>query len=157
VKDAQTWSGLTRLREVFDRLRPRLAVFAAPDGTELFDLPDAPRPDPDVPAPPRLLPEYDNLLLGHADRTRVVSAEGRARISAANRAFPVYLLDGFAAGLWKLETARGGAAATVTLTPFPSAAPTSAQRAALTEEATRVAACHAPGATDLTVRWESME
>jgi len=70
VADAQTWSGLTRLREVTSRLE--LRVFRGPDGAELFDLPGIALPDEDVPAPPRFLPEYDNLLLSHADRRRVI-------------------------------------------------------------------------------------
>ncbi|HYI34181.1 MAG TPA: winged helix DNA-binding domain-containing protein [Glaciibacter sp.] len=70
VMDIQAWCGLTRLREVVDRLRPGLLVFRSEAGRELFDLPDAPRPREDVPAPPRFLYDYDNLLLSHADRSR---------------------------------------------------------------------------------------
>jgi hypothetical protein len=72
VRDMQAWCGLTRLGEVAERLRPRLRVFRGADGRELFDLPDAPRPDPGPPAPPRFLPEYDNVLLSHADRSRII-------------------------------------------------------------------------------------
>ena len=72
MADAQAWSGLTRLREVTDRLGSQLRAFAGPDGAGLLDLPDAPRLDPDVPAPPRFLPEYDNLLLSFARRDRVI-------------------------------------------------------------------------------------
>ncbi|MFE6281693.1 winged helix DNA-binding domain-containing protein [Streptomyces sp. NPDC057877] len=103
VKDMQTWSGLTRLRPAFERLRPRLLTFRDEHGVELFDLPDAPRPDPATPAPPRLLPEYDNLLLSHADRTRVVPAEHRGRTWQGNTAYPTLLVDGFLAGVWKLR------------------------------------------------------
>ncbi len=103
VKDMQTWAGLTRLREAFERLRPRLVAFRDEGGTELFDLPDAPRPDPDTPAPPRFLPEFDNLLLSHADRTRVVPPEYRGRTWTGNVAHRTLLVDGFLAGLWRLD------------------------------------------------------
>ncbi|MEU5184472.1 winged helix DNA-binding domain-containing protein [Streptomyces longwoodensis] len=103
VKDMQTWAGLTRLREAFERLRSRLVTFRAEDGTELFDLPDAPRPDPDTPAPPRFLPEFDNLLLSHADRTRIVPAAHRGRHWQGNQAYRTLLVDGFLAGVWKLD------------------------------------------------------
>lgn len=103
VKDMQVWAGLTRLREAFERLRPRLLAFRDEHGVELFDLPDAPRPDPDTPAPPRFLPEFDNLLLSHADRTRVVPPELKGRSWAGNQAYRTLLVDGFLAGLWKPE------------------------------------------------------
>jgi hypothetical protein len=103
VKDMQTWAGLTRLRDAFERLRPRLVTFRDEAGVELFDLPDAPRPDPDTPAPPRFLPEFDNLLLSHADRTRVVPAGLRGRSWRGNTAYRTLLVDGFLAGLWRLD------------------------------------------------------
>ncbi|MCI3271377.1 winged helix DNA-binding domain-containing protein [Streptomyces cylindrosporus] len=102
VKDMQTWAGLTRLRDAFERLRPRLVTFRDENGVELFDLPDAPRPDADTPAPPRFLPEFDNLLLSHADRTRVVPPEYWGRSWVGNIAHPTFLVDGFLAGVWKL-------------------------------------------------------
>ncbi|MCX5193583.1 winged helix DNA-binding domain-containing protein [Streptomyces sp. NBC_00249] len=108
VKDMQTWAGLTRLREVFERLRPRLLAFQDGNGTELFDLPDAPRPDADTPAPPRFLPEFDNLLLSHADRSRVLSPESKSRIWTGNQAHCALLVDGFLAGLWKVEANGDG-------------------------------------------------
>ncbi|MFJ9940459.1 winged helix DNA-binding domain-containing protein [Streptomyces erythrochromogenes] len=103
VKDMQTWAGLTRLREAFERLRPGLLVFRDENGVELFDLPDAPRPDAATPAPPRFLPEFDNLLLSHADRTRVVAPEVKGRSWTGNQAHCTLLVDGFLAGLWRLE------------------------------------------------------
>ncbi|WP_406863838.1 winged helix DNA-binding domain-containing protein [Streptomyces sp. HUAS MG47] len=107
VKDFQTWSGLTRTRPVFERLRPELLAFRDEDGTELFDLPDAPRPDPDAPAPPRFLPEFDNLLLSHADRSRVVPPEYRSRTWTGNQAHRTFLVDGFLAGIWRMEDDGG--------------------------------------------------
>jgi hypothetical protein len=101
VKDMQIWAGLTRLRAVFERLRPRLLTFRDDNGVELFDLPDAPRPDPETPAPPRFLPEYDNLLLSHADRTRVIPPEHRGRLWQGNQPHRPLLVDGLLAGVWK--------------------------------------------------------
>jgi winged helix DNA-binding protein len=118
VMDAQTWSGLTRLGEVMERLRPQLRVFRSESGRELFDLPDAPRPDPELPLPARFIAEYDNLILSHADRTRVISDATRKLIASRNGQVPgTVLLDGEVRGMWKLEQPRKRAV-TLTITPF---------------------------------------
>jgi hypothetical protein len=107
VMDAQTWCGLTKLREVFERLRPDLAVFRDERGRELFDLLDAPRPDPDVPAPPRYLYDYENMLLSYADRSRAIDPERVGRIGVRpNESISTFLVDGFVAGTWKVERER---------------------------------------------------
>jgi hypothetical protein len=117
VKDVQTWSGLTRLREVIERLRPRLVTFRDEHGAELFDLPDAPRPDPDTPAPPRFLYDYDHLLLSHADRSRVITDGYHEQSFASDGPVPsIVLLDGFTNGTWKITCHRG--TATLTIRPF---------------------------------------
>lgn len=144
VKDMQTWAGLTRLRDAFERLRPGLRTFRDEHGVELFDLPDAPRPDPETPAPPRFLPEYDNLLLSHADRTRVVALAHKDRTWTGNQAHCTFLVDGYLAGLWRLEEARDGAV-TVTVEPFGKL--TEAQRGEVAAEAeltARLLAADAP-------------
>ncbi|MFF0593953.1 winged helix DNA-binding domain-containing protein [Streptomyces antibioticus] len=137
VKDMQTWAGLTRLRDAFERLRPRLATFRDEHGVELFDLPDAPRPDPDTPAPPRFLPEFDNLLLSHADRTRVVPSGYRGRTWRGNQAYRTLLVDGFLAGVWRLEQAA------LVVEPFGRL--TAGQRREVTGEAERMLAALHPG------------
>ncbi|MGH8940970.1 MAG: winged helix DNA-binding domain-containing protein, partial [Actinomycetes bacterium] len=104
VKDAQTWCGLTRLAEVLDRLRPGLMTVADEDGRELFDLPDAPRPDPETPAPPRLLYDYDNLLLSHADRSRFTSGDDYSEIWLNTTGFlGNVLVDGMLVGMWRFD------------------------------------------------------
>jgi hypothetical protein len=107
VMDAQMWCGLTKLGEVFERLRPGLAVFRDERGRELFDLPDAPRPDPDVPAAPRFLYDFENLLLSYADRSRAIDPERvRNVVARQNEAISTFLVDGFVAGTWKVERER---------------------------------------------------
>jgi hypothetical protein len=135
VKDVQTWSGLTRLGEVVDRLRPRLSTFRDERGRELFDLPDAPRPDPDTPAPPRFLPEFDNLILSHADRTRVIADDYRKTIASRNGMVPAtFLVDGFVRGTWKTQRTRGKA--TLVIEPFEALSGN--DRDALAEEGERL-------------------
>ncbi|MEE2039062.1 winged helix DNA-binding domain-containing protein [Nocardiopsis sp. CT-R113] len=107
VKDAQAWSGLTRLGEVFDRLRDRLVVLRGEDGRELFDLPDAPRPGEDTAAPVRLLYDFDNLLRGHADRSRVISDDDLKRLASRNGMPPAtVLVDGEVRASWKVVRTR---------------------------------------------------
>jgi hypothetical protein len=99
VKDVQTWSGMTRLEAVVERMD--LRVFTDERGRTLYDVPDGPLPDPDTPAPARFLPEFDNLLLGHDDRTRVISDEDYRRgIVIGGK--PTLLVDGFVHGIWKI-------------------------------------------------------
>jgi hypothetical protein len=115
VRDMQTWSGLTRLREVTETLD--LREYRDEHGGTLYDLPDAELPDPDTPAPPRFLPEYDNLQLSYADRTRV---------NADHRAVPLppgiggscgtVLVDGFWQATWRIERAEGQA--TLVIEPY---------------------------------------
>ncbi|CAN5795355.1 winged helix DNA-binding domain-containing protein [soil metagenome] len=135
VRDVQTWSGLTRLGRVIEDLRPRLITFRDLSGKELFDLPEAPRPDPDTPAPPRFLPEFDNLILSHADRTRVIADEYRKAIASRNGMVPAtVLVDGFVRGTWKTERASGRAR--LVISPFESL--TKKNRDDLAEEGERL-------------------
>lgn len=117
AKDAQAWSGLTGLGEVFDRLRSRLRVFTAESGAELFDLPDAPRPDAGVAAPVRILAPFDNVLLSHADRTRIVDDEARRQIITQNGIVkPAVLVDGRVVAL--TSTTRQGGVAVLQVEPL---------------------------------------
>lgn len=135
VKDAQTWSGLTRLDKVFERLRPRLLSFRTERGGEIFDLPQAPRPDPEVPAPPRFVPEFDNLILSHSDRSRVIADEYRKAIASRNGMVPAaVLVDGFVRGTWKTQQTRKKS--TLEIEPFEPLK--KGERDALAEEGERL-------------------
>lgn len=117
VADVQHWSGLTGLGEVVARLR--LRRFRDEHGRTLYDLPDAPLPDPDTPAPVRFVAPFDNLLLGHADRTRVITDDHRRRVFTVNGIVKgTILVDGFVAGSWRID--RDRATATLTVEPFVS-------------------------------------
>jgi hypothetical protein len=104
--DARTWSGLSGLREVFERLRPQLRTFRDERGRELFDVPDAPFPDPETPAPVRFLPEYDNVALSHDDRSRIIGPDWPGQPPAGPRWIGSVLVDGFYSGRWRI-TAEG--------------------------------------------------
>jgi hypothetical protein len=118
VADAQTWFGMPGLKPTFEALRPDLLVFKSERGKEYFDLPEAPRPPADTPAPVRFLPDFDNLLLSHADRTRVIADEHRGIVYQKGnlRLLPTFLVDGNVAGMWRSERKRKDA--TLTITPF---------------------------------------
>jgi Winged helix DNA-binding domain len=140
VRDVQAWSGLTGLKAVIEEIRPSLVTFRDEQGAELFDLPATPRPGEEAPAPARLVAEFDNLVLSHAERSRVISPGAAARISTVNGVIAAtVLIDGFVAGMWRLD--RGRDAATLTIELF---GPVS-EREALADEAGRVLAFAAPG------------
>jgi hypothetical protein len=158
VRDMQNWSGLSRLQEIVDLLRPELFVARDEAGRELFDLPAAPRPDPDIPAPVRFLYDFDNLVLGHDDRSRIVSDAHHAIDFGDRMEMPAaFLVDGMTAGMWKNVVSRG--VATMTLAPLvPLAAD---QRDELAAEAARLAAFLAPKAREHRVElvrggWEAI-
>lgn len=110
VKDMQAWCGLTRLKEHFEKLRSQLLTFRDEQGNELFDLPNAPRPDTDIIPPVRFLGEFDQMLLGVVDRSRVMDITYAKRIFTANGILrATILLNGYIAGIWKIERERNKA------------------------------------------------
>jgi hypothetical protein len=112
--DAQTWAGVTRLAPVVAGLADRLRPFRDARGRRLVDLPDAPRPDSETEAPVRFVAEYDNLLLSHQDRTRIIADEHRRHLASPNGQVPgSVLVDGFARARWKVARAPGAATLTV--------------------------------------------
>lgn len=137
--DARTWSGLSGLAEVFERLRPRLRTFGDERGRELFDVPDGPLPDPETPAPPRFLSVYDNVVLSHADRARIVHPFEPKRLGyMEGTSFGSVLIDGFvgATWTWTVQRASKTAALRIVLLDRPS----KPERVAVEEEATRLLA-----------------
>jgi hypothetical protein len=102
VQDIRAWSGLRAIDLVTSGLGDRLRGFRDERGRELYDVLDGPLPDPETPAPPRFLPPFDNAILAHADRTRIVPAEYREAVSR-DRLMRTFLVDGFVAGSWRIE------------------------------------------------------
>jgi hypothetical protein len=140
VADIQVWCGLTRLREVTDRMRDLVRL-----GEDLLDVPDAPMPDPSAPAPVRFLPEFDNVLLSYADRSRIVPEQYRRALASRNGIVPAtVVVDGMVAGVW----ARTGGLLTVTCFRRQSAAAAEQLHA----EGMRLARFLAPSGAEVDVR-----
>ena len=139
-KDVRTWSYKTGLREVIDRLRPDLVAYRDENGTELLDVPDGLFPEPDTPAPPRFLPEFDNALLSHDDRARIIpppSGQPWWRGSI--------LVDGFVAGTWRLERDKEYTDTTTTLRLLPHGSWKAGDRREVLAEAERLLAFASDG------------
>jgi DNA glycosylase AlkZ-like len=109
VADIAAWSRLSGLREAVERLRPQLTVVHDDQGRELFDVHDWLFVEGDVAAPVRFLPDYDNVLLAHADRSRILPEAMQAVGASGIIGRPSFLVDGFLAGFWKLQRPTRGA------------------------------------------------
>jgi hypothetical protein len=132
-RDMAAWSMMSasQIQRALDRLEP-LRRFRGEDGRELLDVPRAPLPDPDTPAPVRFLPKWDNLLLAYADRTRVLPEEYRRVVIGQNGdVAQTFLVDGVVAGKWRLD---GGELVTEPFAPLPREA-----RSEVADEASRLA------------------
>jgi hypothetical protein len=152
VADMQTWSGMTGLRDVVQAMRPELVTFFDERGRELVDLPGLPLPDPEVAAPVRFLPGFDNILLSHADRSRIIADEHRKQLWTKNGLVaPTFLVDGRVAGWWRHQSTK--TEASITVTPF--AALGRREPRAVEEEAGRLLGFLHPGGATGSVRIES--
>jgi winged helix DNA-binding protein len=148
--DVRAWSGLVELRPVMERLRPRLRTFRDERGRELFDVPDGPLPDPDTRAPPRFLPEYDNVLFGHADRSRVMPAGHAVPLAPGNGGnMGTVLVDGFYRATWRITRTNG----TATLLIHPLERISRQERSEVADEGARLLAFAAPDIDKHSVRF----
>jgi hypothetical protein len=153
VMDIQAWCWLTRLGPVVERLRPQLRTFRDEEGRELFDVPDGPLPDPDTPAPPRFLPIFDNLVLSHKDRSRVIG--DTTGMPVGDELFAIFiggavLVDGFVQAGYRIER-EGDRATLVVKTLRPLSA---ADRTAVADEGAKRLAFSAGDAPDRDIRFE---
>ena len=148
ARDAEAWAGVGGLGEVFEGLRSELEAFRDENGRELLDLPEAPRPSEDTEAPVRLLGEFDNLVLAHADRTRVIADRHRGGLTSKNlRVRATVLVDGTVAAFWRMDKK-----ATVVIEPLRGLK--AGERKAIEAEAEALAAFAEPGAKERTVRFD---
>jgi hypothetical protein len=147
VHDMQKWSGLTGLAAAFARVAPGLVVFtdAETGKRTLYDLPDAPRPPASTRVPPILTGPFDNLILSHADGTRVVPQEHRPKVMTQNGLIAgLVLTDGFVSGNWRIKVDKN--AATLTVTAFAAEPYTKTETKAIIKQAEHLLALAAPGA-----------
>ncbi len=149
VSDIRAWSGLPDLKARIEPLKSELCTYRDEQGRELLDLPDMPLPDPDVPAPVRFIPDLDNLLLSHHDRTRVLPEAHRPRMNLREVMGRAILVNGFARGTWRVETTME--AASLVIEPFEPIG--KADRAALIEEGERLVRFVEPEAEKFEVRF----
>jgi hypothetical protein len=145
VGDIQIWSGLSGLTAVVAGLRPRLRDFRDEHGRQLFDVRGAALPDPDTPAPPRFLPEYDNALLSHVDRSRIIADAYRTRVFTRGS----LLIDGYVRGAWKIMRQRE----TAVLVVERFARLSKSESAEAAEEGARLLAFVAPAVTRREVKF----
>jgi len=119
IADMRAWSGWPRLRELLDQAKPPLRRFRSEHGRELLDLPDAPLADPDLPAPVRFLPEYDNVHVAYAHRERINPHRfPTPLLPGTGAAMGTFLLDGVFAGEWKRQLSTDGHTATLAVKPY---------------------------------------
>jgi hypothetical protein len=162
--DMQKWSGRTGLKQVFAGLP--LRTYTAEDGRVLYDLPDAELADGDRPVTARLVADFDNLLLSHADRARILAPADRSRVISVNGMVKgTVLVDGFVGGTWQFAGSAGGSrpargrggrrededTAAISVTPFAPLRP--ADRDALEADALRLLAAAHPDAPAHAVRF----
>lgn len=138
VRDVQTWCGLTRLNTVVKRLGDRLRRYEDANGTALFDVAEGKPVDESVQVPVRLLPEYDNVLLSYADRSRILDPQHRAAVFTENgRILATVLVDGFVAATWRYNGSG-------TLTVEPLRKLTAREKREVEQEAARTLGIFAP-------------
>jgi hypothetical protein len=149
VNDMQTWSYLTNLQPVFDKLKSDLTQHKDERGRDLFDLPDLSIEAEDASAPVRFLPEFDNVLMAHQDRSRIVPNAYRSKVYLPGlRVAASVLIDGFVAGVWTTERVKREA--TLRIEPFSALSPHVKKE--LTEEGKRLLRFAEPEAKSFTVR-----